>query len=419
MCYNLCEDNFIMDSTIKGENMLTMNRRIRRYISFLLIFIICFHFTGNVSADQISDLKKKNEEDQQKLDALDEQIDDLASEQAGLQSEIEELEAQIIDIMTSISIIEDEITTKKEEIVQAESDLEAAKQDEQNQYEAMKLRIQFMYEQGDSSYLDVLMKASSMQDALNKADYIEKLYEYDRKLLMEYQETRERVEELKSSLEIEKSELESIQEGYEEEKSAMDTTMAELKSVSADYDSQINKAKQQALVYKQQIKQQNAQIAKLEEEARKKAAEEAAKKAAANKQNTTKPQGTATVNKDEILVANGSSKGKEIAIYACGFVGNPYVAGGTSLTNGADCSGFTQAVYKAFGYSIPRTSYQQRNAGAAVSYAEAQPGDLICYAGHVALYIGNGKIVHASSAKTGIKISYATYREILAVRRII
>ena len=165
-----------MDSTIKGENMLTMNRRIRRYISFLLIFIICFHFTGNVSADQISDLKKKNEEDQQKLDALDEQIDDLASEQAGLQSEIEELEAQIIDIMTSISIIEDEITTKKEEIVQAESDLEAAKQDEQNQYEAMKLRIQFMYEQGDSSYLDVLMKASSMQDALNKADYIEKLY---------------------------------------------------------------------------------------------------------------------------------------------------------------------------------------------------------------------------------------------------
>ena len=114
------------------------------------------------------------------------------------------------------------------------------------------------------------------------------------------------------------------------------------------------------------------------------------------------------MDKQSILAANGSALGKEIAIYACGFVGNPYVSGGTSLTNGADCSGFTQSVYKAFGYKIPRTSYQQRSAGKAVSYAEAQPGDLICYAGHVAMYIGNGRIVHASSAKTGIKYGYAT-----------
>ena len=385
-----------------------------------MIFVLAFSITSEVLADQISDLKKKNQEDQQKLDELDEQIDELAGEQAGLQSEIDELEAQIVDIMASISIIEDEIVAKKEEIAQAQSDLEVAKQDEQNQYEAMKLRIRFMYEQSDSSYFDILFNASSMQDILNQADYIEKLYQYDRQLLTEYEEARVRVEELKAALEIEESELEAIQEGYEEEKVAMEDTMVELETVSAEYQTQINRAKQQALVYKQQIKQQNAQIAKLEEEARKKAAEEAAKKAAANKTTTTsKPQGTATVNKDEILAANGSSKGKEIAIYACGFVGNPYLAGGTSLTNGADCSGFTQAVYTAFGYSIPRTSYQQRSAGVAVSYAEAQPGDLVCYAGHVGMYIGNGKIVHASSAKTGIKISYAPYREILAVRRII
>lgn len=394
-----------------------MKKRFRRYLSFLLTFIICFNVTGHVFADKISDLKEKNKEDQEKLNELDEQIDDLTGEQAGLQNEMDELEAQIIDIMTSISIIEDEIVAKKAEIVQAQSDLETAKQDEQKQYEAMKLRIQFMYEQGDSSYLDILVNASSMQDILNKADYVEKLYEYDRKLLTQYQETRIRVEELKAALEIEESELEAIQAGYIEEKAAMDETMAELESVSEDYELQISKARQQALVYKQQIKQQNAQIAKLEEEARK-AAEEAAKKAA-GKTNTTKPKGTATVNKDEILAANGSSKGKEIAIYACGFVGNPYVLGGTSLTNGADCSGFTQAVYRAFGYSIPRTSYQQRSAGTAVSFAEAQPGDLICYAGHVGMYIGNGKIVHASSARTGIKISYATYREILSVRRIL
>ena len=115
----------------------------------------------------------------------------------------------------------------------------------------------------------------------------------------------------------------------------------------------------------------------------------------------------------------GSAKGSEIANFACQFVGNPYVPGGTSLTEGADCSGFTQSVYKAFGYSIPRTSSEQRSAGQEVSYAEAQPGDLICYAGHVAIYLGNGRIVHASSVKTGIKYGNATYKTILSVRRIV
>ena len=386
--------------------------------------MIVFSMAGNVVADQINDLKKKTEEDKKKLEEIDEQLSDLESEQQGLQGEISELEAQIIDMMTSISILEDEITVKQEEITQAESDLEVAIQDEQNQYEAMKLRIQFMYEHGDSSYLDILMNATSMQDVLNKADYIEQLYVYDRNLLTQYEETRATVEQLKETLEIEHSELEAIMAGYEEEKLGMEETMSELEAVSAEYDSQITKAKQQALVYKQQIKQQNAKIAKLEEEARKKAEEEARKKAEASKTNNTnnttvKANGTAAVDKQSILAANGSAQGKEIAIYACGFVGNPYVLGGTSLTSGADCSGFTQAVYKAFGYKIPRTSYQQRSVGKEVSYAEAQPGDLICYAGHVAMYIGNGRIVHASSAKTGIKYGYATYREILAVRRIV
>ncbi len=95
------------------------------------------------------------------------------------------------------------------------------------------------------------------------------------------------------------------------------------------------------------------------------------------------------------------------------------MAGGTSLTNGADCSGFTQSVFKQYGYSLPRNSTSQRSVGREVSYAEAEPGDIICYPGHVAIYIGNGKIVHASSAKTGIKISNALYRSILCVRRVV
>lgn len=112
--------------------------------------------------------------------------------------------------------------------------------------------------------------------------------------------------------------------------------------------------------------------------------------------------------------------GSSVVDYATQFVGNPYVWGGTSLTNGADCSGFVQSVYSNFGVSLPRTSYEQQNAGREVSYSEAQPGDLICYGGHVAIYMGDGKIVHASNSRDGIKVSdNAAYRTILSVRRLV
>ena len=115
-----------------------------------------------------------------------------------------------------------------------------------------------------------------------------------------------------------------------------------------------------------------------------------------------------------------SGSGSSVVNYATQFVGNPYVWGGTSLTNGADCSGFVQSVYANFGVSLPRTSYEQQNAGTEVSYADAQPGDLICYGGHVAIYMGNGQIVHASNSQDGIKISNdATYRTIVSVRRLV
>lgn len=115
-----------------------------------------------------------------------------------------------------------------------------------------------------------------------------------------------------------------------------------------------------------------------------------------------------------------SGSGSSVVDYATQFVGNPYVWGGTSLTGGADCSGFVQSVYANFGVSLPRTSYEQQNAGTEVSYADAQPGDLICYGGHVAIYMGNGRIVHASNSVDGIKISdNAAYRTIVSVRRLV
>lgn len=131
-------------------------------------------------------------------------------------------------------------------------------------------------------------------------------------------------------------------------------------------------------------------------------------------------QNTQSAKSSQASATTASGMGQSIANYALQFVGNPYVYGGTSLTNGADCSGFVMSVYKHFGINLPRTSGEQGKCGTnAGGLANAVPGDLVSYSGHIGIYIGNGQIVHASSAKTGIKVSNANYRTILSVRRIV
>lgn len=158
-----------------------------------------------------------------------------------------------------------------------------------------------------------------------------------------------------------------------------------------------------------------ARLAKEAEERRK--AQEAARASQAANASTQAP--AANTQQTSYAVGEGSELGVAVAEYALQFVGNPYVYGGTSLTNGADCSGFVMSVYANFGVSLPHSSKDDRKQGSGVDgLANAQPGDLICYSGHVALYIGNGQIVHASNHKTGIIVSNADYKKILAIRRI-
>lgn len=167
--------------------------------------------------------------------------------------------------------------------------------------------------------------------------------------------------------------------------------------------------------------EEQARLAKEEEERRKAQAAARAKAERDTNTNTNTETGTSdnAQTTTTYAVGEGSEMGVAVAEYALQFVGNPYVYGGSSLTNGTDCSGFVMSVYANFGVSLPHSSASDRTQGYAVDgLANAQPGDLICYSGHVALYIGNGQIVHASNKRTGIIVSQADYRKILAIRRI-
>ncbi len=401
-----------------------IGKKLRRLLALLVLIAMVSSSLIYSRADTIADLKKKQQEDQDKLNEVTEQIDALQDEQDILEEEIADLDAELINMMTSIDVLEgqideskENITVKQGEIQNATDEYEEALRVEEEQYEAMKKRICFMYEQGDQSYMDLLFASKDFSDLLNKADYIEEVYQYDRDQLEAFRAQKELIAVLKANLEAEEEELKQQEEALEEEmasleeqKGQLDILLTEKKARSSNYDVEIAQAKQKAAAYSARIKEEAAKIKKLEAEA------EAAKKRqqAASQTYTVKAFDTSVINN-----AVGSELGKKIATYGCQFIGNPYVSGGTSLTNGADCSGFIYRIYSDFGYSLPRTSYQQRSAGVGVDYASAQPGDIICYEGHVALYLGGGYIVHASSERTGIRISKAQYRPILTVRRIV
>ncbi len=427
----------------------------------------------SVKAASISDLEREREElerqreeaqrqqDEQRrqLSGISGQISSLEGNADEVAGEIEEMDAALVETIASVEIIEEEIEEKEEQIEITTQEYEQAKATEEAQYEAMKLRIRFMYEKGDATYLQLILESHSIGEMMNKADYISQLYEYDRKMLQAYQEAREATLAIKEQLEDERSELEAQQHELEEEKESLEIMLAEKQRVYDNYEVQIAQARQEAAIYKANIKKQTDNIRKLqaaasakesEIEAAKRAEEEASKaQEEALRRQAEEEAGRQSGDSDsssegsagesgssggsESSGSSGSSdnyasassysgsgsKGQQIANYACQFIGNPYVPGGTSLTQGADCSGFVWRVYKDFGYTVPRTSYGCRSAGSGVSYSEAQPGDIVCYAGHVGLYIGNGQIVHASTQRSGIKITTATYKEILTVRRIV
>lgn len=435
-----------------------MKKRYVQAICLTVSFILFLLAADPVSATTISDLQQDIKNNQSQLNNVNQQISDYKGAQADIGEEIDELDAEMVALLTDINLIEEAIENKEADIAQTQIEYDAAEAERDKQYEAMKIRIQFMYERGESSYLQIFFSSKNMSDMLNKASYVEELYEYDRKLLEEYKAIVQEVADLQDTLEEEKSELETSKTELEEEQAYVEEVLERKQEEYENYSLVLARAKQEAAVYTARIKQETAQIKKLEEEERKRREEEERKRREEEERRRAEQEallaaegasgdsgggsyndsgasvsdsgdgsdassdgGSSSQNQSQTSTppSSGGSRGQQIADFACKYIGSPYVAGGTSLTNGADCSGFVMAVYQAFGYSLPRSSYAQSGVGKAVSYSEAQPGDIIYYGGHVGIYIGNGQIVHASTERTGIKITSATYRSIVSVRRIV
>ena len=463
----------------------------KRIVCLMLAVMMTVGQAATVSASREQELREEQAWTSAQLDATYAQIDQFYAAKQQLENEIAALDANLVNVMVSIQTLEGDISNKQADIEQTQADLDKAQKAKDKQYEAMKQRIQYLYEKGGSdAWFQMMVNAEKLSELLTKAEYTQKMYEYDRDSLETYVNTIEQVTQLGQQYEQEKAELEGMKQEYEAESVNLQTAIDERKATSADYDNEIAYAQQMANEYAALIQQQQAEIEQLEaeriaaeEEARRQAEAEAAAAAAAAEEEAQQEEETVVydeegnevdaseaaengetvydeegneVDAEEVAAeedysgseedyeydeygnvidtantvdpseyessssSSSSGSGSSVVDYATQFVGNPYVWGGTSLTDGADCSGFVQSVYKNFGVDLPRTSYEQQNAGTEVSYEDAQPGDLICYGGHVAIYMGDGKIVHASNAKDGIKISdNAAYRTILSVRRLV
>ncbi|MCR5746569.1 MAG: C40 family peptidase [Lachnospiraceae bacterium] len=423
-----------------------MKKRASRIITFILsIALLAGGLPSAVFATSKTDLKKDAAANQKKLDEAKDEISNISSEKEDMEAELEDAQRQLVQLLAEVDILKSDIDRKNKEIEQAQKEYDDAKITEERQYNTMRARIRYMYENGSSSsteYIDILLHSNSLTDAINKAAYASKLYEYDRTLLLNYADAKEAVAERKKALEEDLSELEEVQTDLETREQELNDTIAEQRATVENFSSKLAAAKSEAKAYQKKIEEDNAKIAKIvaeekeaarkkaEEEARKKAEEEAKKKKEAE-ESAKKSDNDSDSDSESSSSKSGSGAqsegtpvsggtGSEIASYAQQFIGNPYVAGGTSLTNGCDCSGFVMSVYKHFGYNLPRTSGSQGASGTAVNGMEnAQPGDIFYYVGHVGIYIGNGYIVHASTPATGIKITPATYRSISSIRRIV
>ena len=339
-------------------------------------------------------------------------ISEIEEEQSSIQSELNGLDEDMVSLVTDMTDLESQISSKTQEIADAEATLAEAQAAVDQQYASMKVRIQYMYENSDENIMTVLLESGSISDFLNRLENINAVYTYDRTVLGNYQAAKDEVEDLKASLEEEKASLEANKTQLANQQAQLNAMISEKQGEMADIKSELADAK--ALAARQAELERQRQLAALTNNTN--------SSNNGGSGNTGGNTGGSTNSGGNLNPSNTTGvSGSAVVAFANQYVGYPYVWGGTDPNTGADCSGFVYYVLKNFGINYGRlTSYGWRSVGQEVSVNNMQPGDIVCYAGHVAIYAGGGRIVEAQSTSAGITNNRSVYcHNIITVRRVL
>lgn len=372
------------------------------------------------------------------------EVSDLQDEKNKIESEVENLETRLTAILTDLNDMEEKAAKLGDDIEQGRDDLEAAEKKQAGQYADMKLRVQYMYENNESNVADIFLSSENITDVLNKTEYVQRIYEYDRNELDELDRTAKEIKSINEKLAADLAELEKQQEEAVAKQDELNDLISSKQSEVSDLDTRI--AAVQAEIARKAAEEEAKRQAELE---RQRAAEAASgnngsggsdsgnngssgsgnntgnastgnsgnsnNNASSNNQSQQQNKPASNRNNN-----NNSSSGGGSAIVstAYNYLGVPYVYGGSS-PRGFDCSGLVQYVYRQNGVSLPRTSGAQAGVGRGVSLSNAQPGDIVCYPGHVAIYIGGGKVIHSPYPGRRVEVANANMMRITTVRRVL